>query len=234
MNAAPGPAVPRARRLLLVNPNTSVHITERLALSAHGQLPDGVALTALTASEGPAAVRSPAELAAAAERVVAMAAAHQADHDAVVVGISLDCGLAATRAAWAPRPVLGMTEAACHMACTAGPRFVLVTVGAAMAESYREHVTQLGLSSRLAGVAAPEAPEAFSAAPHEVLPSVLDTLAQSAAPLCGPHVGAVVLAGAVLCGYAPALSQRLGVPVFDGVACAVQLVRARWALDGEG
>jgi len=234
VNAAPGPAVPRTRRLLLVNPNTSVHITERLALSAHGQLPDGGALTALTASEGPAAVRSPAELAAAAERVVAMGAAHQADHDAVVVGISLDCGLAATRAAWAPRPVLGMTEAACHMACTAGPRFVLVTVGAAMAESYREHVTQLGLSSRLAGVAAPEAPEAFSAAPHEVLPSVLDTLAQSAAPLCGPHVGAVVLAGAVLCGYAPALSQRLGVPVFDGVACAVQLVRARWALDGEG
>ena len=44
----------------------------------------------------------------------------------------------------------------------------------------------------------------------------------------------VVLAGAVLCGYAPALSQRLCLPVFDGVACAVQLVCARWALDGAG
>jgi len=34
-----------------------------------------------------------------------------------------------------------------------------------------------------------------------------------------------------LCGYAPALSSRLGLPVYDGVACAVQLVCARWALD---
>lgn len=234
MSAAPGPAEPRARRLLLVNPNTSTHITERLALSARGQLPAGVALTALTASEGPAAVRSPAELTAAAERVCTMAAAHQADHDAVVVGISLDSGLAATRAAWAPRPVLGMTEAACHLACTAGPRFVLLTLGAAMADSYRDHVAQLGLATRLAGVAAPEAPEAFTAAPQAVLPGVVDVLARAAAPLCGPDVGSVVLAGAVLCGYAPALSQRLGLPVFDGVACAVQLVRTRWALDGAG
>ena len=234
MSATPSPATARPQQVLLVNPNTSTHITERLALSARAQSPAGVGLSALTASEGPAAVRSPAELAAAAERVVAMAAAHQADHDAVIVGISLDSGLAATRAAWAPRPVLGMTEAACHLACTTGPRFVLLTVGAAMAESYREHVAQLGLASRLAGVAAPDAPEAFSAAPHKVLPSVLGALAQAAKPLCAPDVGAVVLAGAVLCGYAPALSQRLCLPVFDGVACAVQLVCARWALDGAG
>ena len=234
MSTAPRLAPGRPPRLLLVNPNTSIHITERLALSARTQLPAGVGLTALTASEGPAAVRSPAELAAAADRVLAMAAAHQADHDAVIVGISLDSGLVATRAAWAPRPVLGMTEAACHLACTTGPRFVLLTVGAAMAESYREHVHQLGLAGRLAGVAAPEAPEAFSAAPNEVLPGVLDTLAQATAPLCGPDVGAVVLAGAVLCGYGPALPQRLGLPVLDGVACAVQLVRARWALDSAG
>lgn len=230
MSTAPDLTAAVQRRVLLVNPNTSTHITERLALSARAQLPAGVELTALTASEGPLAVRSPAELAAAATRVCAMAAAHQAGHDAVVVGISLDCGLVATRAAFAPRPVLGMTEAACHMACTAGPRFVLLTLGAAMADSYRDYVTDLGLATHLAGVAAPEAPEAFTAAPHEVLPSVLDALAHASAPLCETDVGSVVLSGAVLCGYAPALSQRLGLPVFDGVACAVQLVRARWSL----
>lgn len=234
MNAATGHAPARQRRLLLVNPNTSTHITERLARSARTQLSADVSLTALTAHEGPTAVRSPVELAAAAERVFTMASAHHTDHDAVVVGISLDCGLAATRAAWSPRPVLGMTEAACHMACLAGPQFVLLTTGAVMANSYRDHVAQLGLASRLTAVAAPEAPEAFTAAPHEVLPSVLDALVDSVRPLCGPEVGSLVLAGAVLCGYAQALSRRVGLPVFDGVACAVQLVRARWALDGAG
>lgn len=228
---APGTdRVAHRRRLLLINPNTSAHITERLARSARAHLPAGTTLTALTATEGPAAVRSPIELAAAGERVLAMAQAHQADHDAVVVGISLDCGLAATRAAWAPRPVAGMTEAACHMACQSGQRFALLTLGATMADSYREHVASLGLSQRMLGVAAPDAPEAFGAAAHEVLPSVLDVLATAARPLRDGGASGIVLAGAVLCGYAPALSLRLQLPVFDGVACAVERVRAQWAL----
>lgn len=218
------------RRLLLVNPNTSAHITERLARSARAHLPAGATLTALTATEGPAAVRSPAELAASGERVLAIAQAHQADHDAAIVGISLDCGLAATRAAWAPRPVVGMTEAACHMACLSGQRFALLTLGSTMADSYHEHVASLGLSQRLLGVAAPDAPEAFSAAAHEVLPSVLDALAAAAQPLRDRGASSIVLAGAVLCGYAPALSLRLKLPVFDGVACAVELIRGQWSL----
>ncbi len=213
-------------RILLVNPNTSVHITERLARSARAQLGDGATLTALTATEGPAVVRSPGELAAAGERVLAMAQAHRTDHDAVIVGISMDCGLAATRAAWAPRPVVGMTEAACLMACLSGPRFALLTVGAAMAESYRAHVAALGLTQRLAGVAAPEVPEAYGAAAHELPPPVLDALVQAALPLREAGASGVVLAGAVLCGYAPALARRLGLPVFDGVACAAQLLQA--------
>lgn len=220
---------PTGLRLLLVNPNTSVHITERLARSARPHLPAGATLTALTATEGPAAVRSPAELAAAGERVLAMAQAHQAQHDAVIVGISLDCGLAATRTAWAPRPVVGMTEAACHMARLAGERFALLTLGSTMANSYRDHVASLGLSNRLLGVAAPDAPEAFSAAAHEVLPSVLDALVAAAQPLCDRGANSVVLAGAVLCGFAPALSLRLNLPVFDGVTSAVQLIGQAWA-----
>ncbi|WP_332738365.1 aspartate/glutamate racemase family protein [Hydrogenophaga sp.] len=222
--------VPTGRRLLLVNPNTSVHITERLVRSARIHLPAGATLTALTATDGPAAVRSPAELAAAGERVLAMAQAHQADHDAAIVGISLDCGLAATRAAWTPRPVVGMTEAACHMACLTGQPFALLTLGSTMGNSYREHVASLGLSQRLLGVAAPDAPEAFNAAAHEVLPSVLDALAVATHPMREGGACSVVLAGAVLCGYAPALSQRLNLPVFDGVACAVQLIREHWGL----
>jgi len=173
-------------------------------------------------------VRSPAELAAAGERVLAMAQAHQAQHDAVIVGISLDCGLAATRTAWAPRPVVGMTESACHMACLAGGRFALLTLGSSMADSYRAHVASLGLSQRLLGVAAPDVPEAFNAAAHEVLPSVLDALTVATQPLRDSGATSIVLAGAVLCGYAPALSLRLNLPVFDGVACAVQRVDEAW------
>lgn len=213
--------VTTAVRLLLVNPNTSHHITDRLVLSARAVLPQGAQLTALTADSGPAAVRSPEELAAAAERVLAMTLSHPEPFDAVLIGISLDCGLAATRAACAPKPVLGMTEAACLAASTHGPRFAVLTLGAAMATSYRDHVVGLGWGDRLVAVAAPECAAAFTAAPGAVLPEVLDTLVAAAQPLCEAGACSVVLAGAVLCGYAPALQQRLGVPVLDGVACGV-------------
>lgn len=219
--------VTTAARLLLVNPNTSRHITERLALSARAVLPPGAQLTALTADSGPAAVRSPEELAAAAERVLAMTLSHPEPVDAVLIGISLDCGLAATRAACAPTPVLGMTEAACLTAAALGPRFAVLTVGAAMAESYRQHVLGLGWGDALVGVAAPECPAAFSAAPDVVLPEVLDILTAAAQPLCDAGALSVVLAGAVLCGYGPALQQRLGVPVLDGVACGVTQLLSR-------
>lgn len=217
-------------RLLLINPNTSVHITERLAASARTMLPDGATLTALTATEGPRAVRSPADVRGAAERVVTMAREHGAQHDAVVVAISLDCGLAQARALCAPRPVIGMTEAACLLACLCGPRFGVLTLGRDMATLYRDHVSQLGLGQRLVGVAAPEAPAAFDTPADTVSPQLLDLLTEAAQPLLQNGADAIVLAGAVLCGYAPALQQRLGKPVLDGVACAVQLACARLEL----
>jgi len=88
-------------------------------------------------------------------------------------------------------------------------------------------VLGLGWGEQLVGVAAPECPAAFSAAPGAVLPEVLDTLASAAQPLCAAGAHSVVLAGAVLCGYGSALQQRLGVPVLDGVACGVTQLLSR-------
>lgn len=217
-------------RLLLINPNTSGHITQRMMASARGVLPAGVTLTGVTATEGPKAVRSLGDVAAATANVLRMAGQPGPAHDAVLLGISLDCGLDELRQMNAFQPVVGMTEAACIMACLQGPRFGLVTLGAQMAPLYQAHVTRLGLGQRLAALAAPEVPEAFDASPDGVSPGMLDLLTQAAQTTLEQGADSVVLAGAVLCGYGPALQVRLGRPVLDGVACAVLLACARLAL----
>ncbi len=74
-------------RLLLINPNTSTHMTRRLAASARGALAPGDELTALTATRGPAAIRTAKQLQEADQNALAMAAAHARSHDAVVLGI---------------------------------------------------------------------------------------------------------------------------------------------------
>lgn len=217
-------------RLLLVNPNTTEHITQRLATSARKVLPAGSTLTTVTATQGPKAVRSAADVPAATDNVLRMVGEQITGHDAVLLGISLDCGLWELRQRYVHQPVIGMTEAACLMACLHGPRFGLLTLGTHMAPMYLAQVAQLGLSQRLAGVVAPEAPQAFDALPDQVSPEVLDVLTQAARTSLEQGAQCIVLAGAVLTGYGPKLEKRLTCPTLDGMASAVLLASAKLML----
>jgi allantoin racemase len=212
-------------RLLLINPNTSAHITARLATSARQALAAGDRLSAVTANQGPAVVRTAEGLREAGLSAMAMATAHAADHDAIVLGISLDGAAPGLRERFPWLPVVGMTEAALLTACLRSSRIGVVTLGASMMPLYWQRITEVGVASRVVGVEAPEAPAAFEAGAAEVSPAVLDCLADASERLRRDGAQAIVLAGAVLCGYAQALQARAGLPVFDGVGCAVRQAR---------
>lgn len=209
-------------RLLLINPNTSVHITERLARSARAALRADDELTAVTGRSGPAVVRDAQTLAEADLNALALAEAHAAGQDAILLGISLDGAARALRARFPDRPVVGMTEAALMTACLRVERVGLLTLGATLLPAYRHRVESIGLASRVVAYEAPAMDAAFDAASDGVVPAVLEVLAAAGARLQAAGAQAVVLAGAVLCGYGPALSARLHGPCFDGMVCAVR------------
>ena len=73
-------------------------------------------------------------MAVAEHTALDLVARHGAGADAVVIGVSFDVGLRALREL-APVPVVGMTEAACLVACTLGGPFGIVTYGARSAGS---------------------------------------------------------------------------------------------------
>ena len=212
-------------RLLLINPNTSVHITKRLAASARLALLPGESLTSLTAPSGPRAVRNADDLAVAEASALALAAAQADTHDAIVLAISLDGAAPLLRQRHPGQPVVGMTEAALLMACLRVERIGVLTLGATLLDLYRQRVAQIGLPTRVVSYQAPEALEAFGVGGPLVAQPLLELLDLSCARLRDAGAQAVVLAGAVLCGYAPALQLRCGMPVFDGVASAVGLAR---------
>lgn len=212
-------------RYLLINPNGSAHITARLAASARAVLEPGETLTAVNASGEPAVVRDAATLALADRHAQTLYDQHAAGADAVLLGISLDGAAEILRSRDPTRPVVGMTEAALMSACLRVRRVGLLTLGPAMAPLYASRVAQIGLGSRVVGIEAPEAPAAFLPATTGVDPGVLAVLDAAAARLQAAGAEALVLAGAVLCGHAPALSARRAVPVFDGMACAVLQAR---------
>jgi allantoin racemase len=212
-------------RVLLINPNTSEHITRRMAASAQRVLSPGERLEALTAVSGPVVVGSEAQLREADDNALAMARTHAREGDVIVLAISVDRAAPALRAALPAVTVVGMTEAAIACASLVAARVGLLTIGTAMVPLYRDRVAELGMTQRVGDFEAPELAAAFSSDVETVDPRVLPALTEAGENLRAAGCGAIVLAGAVLCGYETALARALRIPVFDGVACAVGMAR---------
>ncbi|MFO1326130.1 MAG: aspartate/glutamate racemase family protein [Rubrivivax sp.] len=214
-------------RLLLLNPNTTQAITARMARAARRVLLPGETLHELTATQGPAVVRSATQLAEAEAQALALARQHGLAYDVIVLAISLDGAAPALREACPDAVVVGMTEAALEWACAVAAPAGLLTVGSAMLPLYQRRVAECGCADAVVAFAAPDIAAAFDVDVSTVQPAVLAALAAAAEGLRAQGARSVVLAGAVLCGYAPALQASIGLPVFDGIECAVRVARER-------
>lgn len=210
-------------RILLANSNTSPEVTARIADAARAAASPGTEIVAKNARFGATVIGTRTEAAVAAHGLVDMLAEHAPGMDAVLIGMSLDTGLWAAREMLAV-PVLGMTEAACLVACTMAPRFGMVVLGTRGLAPYREVVEAYGLTSRLAGLKALEAtPQDLLADPQALHAPIVDA-ATALAEADGAE--AVVLVGAVMAGLPKLLQRRVPVPLLEGISAGVVLAEA--------
>ncbi|MES2715944.1 MAG: aspartate/glutamate racemase family protein [Pseudomonadota bacterium] len=216
--------------LLLINPNTSAHVTDLLARHAAAQAPSGAVLHALTAPFGEPYIASAAAAAIASEAVPAAWAAHLAQHgepDAVLVACFGDPGVDALRAATRV-PVLGLAEVAMREAdalagAHADGRYAVVTGGAAWGPMLQDLAARLGLADRLAGVVTVERTGAELLADPAAAQALLLGACQQALALGG--VRAIVIGGAALADLAAPLAPQVPVPLIDNVRAGL---RAAW------
>jgi Asp/Glu/hydantoin racemase len=139
-------------RILLVNPNISVSITERLATVAHEAAAPGTQITALTAPRGVPYISCRAEAQLAGAVVLELLAEHGSGHDAALIAAFGDPGLWAARELF-DLPVVGMAEAAMHT-----PR--CSDSASRSSPSRRRSVTGTGIASRRAAFPAGLPPSA--------------------------------------------------------------------------
>lgn len=219
--------------LLLINPNTSVHVTELLARHAAALAPADATLHAVTAPFGAAYIASEAAAATAAEAVPAAWATHVAQHgapDAVLVACFGDPGVAALRAI-TPVPVLGLAEVAMReadglAAATGDGRYAIVTGGAAWGPMLEALADRLDLRARLAGVVTVERTGAeLLADPVAAVALLMDACGQALALGRPGQVHAIVIGGAALADLAAPLAPRLPVPLIDNVRVGL---KAAW------
>jgi allantoin racemase len=207
-------------KILLVNANTTPAVTERIAAEARRVAAPGTEVLPVTGSFGAPIIGTRAEMAVAEHAALDLFARHGKGVDAVVIGVSFDVGLRALRE-MADVPVVGMTEAACLLACTQGGSFGIVTYGARSAVILREIVASYGVALRLAGV------HALGATPADMLkdPKALHAQIAGAARELALSDGAeaVILAGAVMAGLPPLIQDQVPCPLLEGIASGIGL-----------
>jgi allantoin racemase len=207
-------------QILLINANTTQAVTDRIAAEARRVASPGTEVLAVTGTFGASIIGSRAEIAIAEHAALDLMARHGSGVDAVVIGVSFDVGLRAGRELL-DVPVVGMTEAACLVACTLGGRFGIVTYGERSAGIFREMVAGYGLAGRLAGVHGLDATPADMLADPQALHAQIAEAANGLVERDGAEV--VVLAGAVMAGLPPLIQDLVPCPLVEGIASGMGL-----------
>ena len=205
-------------KILMINPNTSEHVTNRLQRVAQQAVNGMATIRAFTADTGPAIISSRSENAIALAEMLRLAAEHQAGHEVLMLGVSIDTGLLALRE-MLDIPVVGMAESALMTASMLGGKIGCLTLGASMVPVYEELTASLGMMSRVSKWRAIEMPSAFQA--QDADPAVTAELIRASQQLVhrdGSDV--IILCGAVLAGYADQVSSAVRVPVIDPAKAA--------------
>lgn len=210
----------RGARVLVLNPNSSVAVTQSLfdGLTRLG-LPD-IEFTAERLPQAPTAIEKPGDHERVTPMVVDRIAAVAADYDAVIVACHGDPGVHAARAV-TRTPVVGIGETSLRTAAAIAP-FGVLTLGTRLVERKRQQVRDSGAWAQCVAVVATETGVEHGLQPEPDLAPYLSAAEKAIA--AGAQV--LVLGCAGMAPLAHQMAVRTGVPVIDPVAAAVHAVAA--------
>jgi len=210
--------------ILVVNPNTTESMTDKIRAAAVAVAAPGTRVTAVSPATGPESIEGYYDEALAVpgllEEVARGEARGVAGH---VIACFDDTGLEAARAL-ARAPVVGIGEAAFHVASLVAGRFSVVTTLGRSIPAIELNLLKYGLASRCARVRAAEVPVLALEDPASDARARIE--AEIEAALREDRAEAIVLGCAGMVDLAADLSRCHALPVIDGVAAAVTLVES--------
>jgi allantoin racemase len=211
-------------RLLIVNPNTTASMTAAIEASARAVADPRTEIVAVNPSEGPASIENDDDERRCIPGLleeIDRAARGDAPPDAYVIACFGDPGLDQVRAA-VDVPVLGIAQAAMHAAALSAGTFSVVTSMSATVPTAWT-LAKTYTPSQCLGVHASDIPVLrIDSDPTTVEP--IGDSCQKALAQDGSR--SIVLGCAAMARFAAPLTERLGVPVVDGVVAATLLAEA--------
>lgn len=209
-------------RILVVNPNTTASMTRKIGKAAGVAAAVGTEIVAANPDFGPPSIEGYLDEAFSVPGLIAEMN-KAPDMDAYIVACFDDSGLDAARCV-TDAPVIGIGEAAFHVASLIAGKFSVVTTLSRSVPAIEHNLIKYGLAARCTKVRATDVPVLELEVPgshardrisEEVRRAVLEDRAE-----------AIVLGCAGMTDLASTLSHQHGISVLDGVACAVKLCEA--------
>ena len=209
-------------RICVVNPNTTASMTEKIGAAARAVASPGVEVLAVNPEFGPASIEGFFDEAFSVPGLLAeIGKAKEAD--AFIVACFDDTGLEAARCA-TEAPVVGIGEAAFHMASLIAERFSVVTTLSRSIAPIERNLIKYGLAPRCARVRAADVAVLALEEPGSEARRAIEAEIEHA--LAEDWAEAIVLGCAGMADLARDLERKASIPVLDGVACATALAES--------
>jgi allantoin racemase len=215
-------------RIKLINPNTTLRMTEAMGRCAAGVAASGTEVVAVSPTMGPPSIEGYYDEALATPGLLAeISAGEREGFDGYVIACFGDPGLYAAREL-AHGPVVGIAEAAMHAASVLAPGFSVVTTlartcGMAWHLAERYGMERFCRNVRATDVAVLDLDRPGSAARRIITDECRRALDEDGSD-------AIVLGCAGMAELCEEIQDALGAPVVEGVTAAVKWVEALVAL----
>jgi len=208
--------------ILIVNPNTTESMTEKVRIAAQAVAPPHLTVHVATSKSGPSSIQGPEDGAAALPGLYQeIESGINKGMDAFAIACFDDTGLDECRR-MTDKPIIGIGEAAFHASMMLGHRFSVVTTLAVSIPVIEENLARYGIASMCQKVRASDVPvlaleQPGSRAEQQISEEIRLALSED-------NCGAIVLGCAGMAPLAARLSTLHGVPVIDGVVSATVML----------
>lgn len=209
--------------IVLINPNSTASMTQAMLITARDTAPE-CRIEGWTSHAGPPAIQGDADGEAATPPLLALVdKACAAGATCIIIGCFDDTALSEARAR-AHCPVIGIGQAAYHLAAMAGTRFSVVTTLAVAVPILERNIAAYGLSGSLGRVHASDVPVLGLEADPDAAARKISQTVQMAVAQDG--VGTVVLGCGGMVEIQRRLSETMDLRLIDGVRAASHMARA--------
>jgi allantoin racemase len=211
-------------RILIINPNTSQSMTDKIRSVAEAVKSEDCQLTVTCPEKGPVTIESSYDEAyAIAPTIDLVRQASSEGYDAIILACFCDVGVEAAKEI-SSIPVLGLEEATLSIALLLGSKFGVMTEKRPRVAMKERHVRRHGLLDRMASIR----PLGLSVAELDADPEGTKAAGMALAQRMVEEDGAevIIMGCAAMAGYSDDLERELGVPVLDPLEVTLKVTEA--------